>query len=131
MSAPFILDASALLAVAKGEPGRDKVKQIIDQSFGEVLIHIVNAFEVAYKLMLWGVDEESAWEFVDIDSVSIVGYVDEVFVKKAALLKYGHPFLSMADSFCITLAEELHGKVLTSDRVFNKVRTSAQIVIFR
>ncbi len=130
MSIPLILDASALIAVAKGEPGQVMVKDLIESSF-DITMHIANVFEVVYKLMLWGVDADSAWNFVDIDDVSIVGDVDEPFVRKAALLKYGHPFLSMADCFCIALAEDLHGQILTSDRVFSKVRTSADVVIFR
>lgn len=56
----LVLDASALLAVALREPGGDVVLSRIKNASDGVLIHAVNATEVAFKLMARGIPEDAA-----------------------------------------------------------------------
>lgn len=131
MSVPLILDASALLALAKGEKGDDKVFDIIRQSSGNIFIHAINAFEVAYKLMLWGFPEDAAWEFCNVSGAVKVDDAGDFVGRRAARLKVTSPHLSLGDCFCLSLAEEMRGRVLTSDNGFAKAQSKVEIILLR
>lgn len=131
MTAPLILDASALLAIAKGETGDEKAVDIIRQSTGSIYIHAVNAFEVAYKLMLWGFSEPAAWEFCNVSGAIKVDDAGDFVGRRAARIKVTSPHLSLGDCFCVALAEEMQGRVLTSDNGFTKAQTTAEIIMLR
>lgn len=131
MSKPLILDTSALLAIVKGETGSDAALSIIDGSAGNIYIHAVNAFEVAYKLMLWGFPENVAWDFPDTSSAQKIDDAGGPVSRCAARLKIASPHLSLGDCFCLGLAEDMKGSVLTSDNGFSKVKTTAEIIMFR
>ncbi len=131
MSKPLILDASALLAIVKGESGVLNVHSIMQRSAGNIFIHAINAFEVAYKLMLWGFSEEAAWSFPNTSSAKKVDDAGYVIGRRAARLKMVNPFLSLGDCFCIGLAEEMQGCVLTSDGGFQKAQSTVEIIMLR
>ena len=131
MTAPLILDASALLAIAKGEPGSDSVYALLRSSSGNMFIHAINAFEVSYKLMLWGFSEDAAWELAGMGGAIKVDDAGDYVGRRAARLKVASPYLSLGDCFCIALAEDMEGRVLTSDGVFAKVQTSAEVILLR
>ncbi len=128
---PLILDASALLTVAKGETGSAAVLRIIQQSTGNIFIHAVNAFEVAYKLMTWGFPEDEAWEFCNVSGAVKIDDAGDYVGRRAARLKITSPHLSLGDCFCLALAEDMQGRILTSDRGFAKADSIAKIILFR
>ncbi len=131
MSGPLVLDASALLAIALREPGDDVVVGFMDTAVGNCFIHAINAFEVASKLMGKNVSEAEAWEAAAFGGAIKIDDAGDFVGKRAARLKVSTPALSLGDCFCIALAEDLEGRVLTSDGGFVKAKTSAQIVMFR
>lgn len=131
MSTPIILDASALLAIALREPGDDVVVKFIDSAVGNCFIHAINAFEVAYKLMAKDVTEAEAWDAAAFGGAVKVDDAGDYVGKRAARLKIANPSLSLGDCFCIALAEDLEGRVLTSDGGFDKAKTTAEIVMIR
>ena len=128
---PLILDASALLAIAKGEIGDRNVLDSIRQSTGNIFIHAVNAFEVAYKLMLWGFPEDAAWEFCNVSGAVKIDDAGDFVGRRAARIKIAAPHLSLGDCFCLALAEDMQGRVLTSDSGFAKAQSAAEIIVFR
>ncbi len=131
MSGPIVVDASALLAVLKGENGWEKVVRILRSDAGNLFIHGNNAFEVVHKMVLWGVDEDEAWKFVTLHGIQKIDDVGGMIGRRAVRLKIKSPFLSLGDCFAIALAEELSGSVLTSDAMFSKAQTGAEVILFR
>ncbi len=131
MSSPLVLDASALIAIALREPGDDVVAAIMDTAIGNCFIHAINAFEVAYKLMTKKVSEAEAWNAAAFGGAVKIDDAGDFVGKRAARLKISAPSLSLGDCFCIALAEDFGGRVLTSDGGFAKARTSAEILMFR
>lgn len=131
MNAPVIIDASALIAIALRETGDDVVIEVIDSAAGNCFIHAINAFEVAYKLMGKGILESEAWEAAAFGGAIKIDDAGDFVGKRAARLKVANPFLSLGDCFCIALAEDLGGRVLTGDGGFAKATTSAEIVMIR
>ncbi len=131
MIAPVVLDASALLAVALSEPGGDVVLAEMRKVPGDVLIHAVNAYEVAFKLMIRGVSEASAWEAATYGGVRLVRDMGTAITVGASRLKASSMFLSMADTFCLALGEVVGGVVLTSDKAFSNAKTAAKVFLFR
>lgn len=131
MSVPIVLDASALLAIALREPGDDVVASLMDTATGNCFIHAINAFEVAYKLMVRKVSEAEAWDAAAFGGAIKIDDAGDFVGKRAARLKISTPSLSLGDCFCIALAEDLEGRVLTSDGGFAKAKTSAEILMFR
>jgi len=131
MSNPIILDASALIAIALREPGDDAVVRLMDSAVGNCFIHAINAFEVAYKLMNKDISETEAWDAAAFGGAIKIDDAGDFVGKGAARLKIANPSLSLGDCFCIALAEDMEGRILTSDGGFAKAKTSAEIIMFR
>ncbi len=131
MSSFIILDASALLAVALHEPGGEVVSFHMQSTPDAVIIHAVNALEVAYKLMDKGMSEEFAWTAASFGGAMRIEDTDQDIISIAARIKTKNPYLSLGDSFCLALAEEVRGIVLTSDKGFAKAKTSAEVIMIR
>lgn len=50
----LVLDASAIIAEIKGEPGAEAIRQIIDMPpSGGIFMHSVNVCEVAIRKKVW------------------------------------------------------------------------------
>ena len=126
---PVILDASALLAIALNESGAGNVVRLMVPS--ETYIHAINAFEVAAKLMAKTVTEDDAWSAAAFGGVITIDDAGSPINRRAARLKCLNPYLSLADCFCLALAEDMQGRVITSDGGFALAKTSAQVVMFR
>jgi predicted nucleic acid-binding protein len=114
----YVLDACALLAVLKGEPGGFVVRELFQKAnSGEValIMNRVNLFEVYY-----GFFRESGKAFADniLDnvkkSVLSVCEFDERIFEEAGRIKAVYR-LSVADSIVIAQASVSGGVLLTSD----------------
>lgn len=131
MTPVVILDASALLAVALHERGRDVVLAHIQNSASGVLIHSVNVFEVVTKLCRKGLSEAEAWGIMNLHDVMQIDEVESEVLQIAVRIKNATSDLSLGDCFCIALAEYSGGKCITSDKRFREARTTATISLFR
>ncbi len=125
-----VLDASALLAVALHERGRNVVLEHIKGSGAGVLIHSVNVFEVVTKLCRKGLSEAEAWRIVELHDILRIDEI-EGLLQIAVRIKLATSDLSMGDCFCIALAEYSGGKCITSDKRFRAAKTTATIRLFR
>ncbi len=122
-----LCDASAILAAMKGEPGGDKIAD-----YDQRIITVVNASEVVAKLLSYGMTIDDVTDSMAALSMEIepVTAADSM---RAALLdmpnrRYG---LSLADRFCLAVAERMALPVLTADRSWANVVTSASILVIR
>lgn len=128
--AQYVLDASALIAFFNAEEGAVPVVRLMALArSGEAELHlaVVNLFEVYYDFLKRGASEQEANEFLDgIYSlpVSVADMVDRVWMEKAAKLKIAYK-MSVADSFGLSLAQQLQAPLITADHhEFDKVESA-------
>lgn len=131
MERPLVLDASALLADIKDEPGADAVHGIMREAGGGIFMHAVNAAEVAYHLIRFGLPPLAAFQLAAPKGVVIVEDFERQLWERSAVLKAEHKNLALGDCVAISLAESLGAEVLTGDRLFRDVATSARMKFFR
>jgi PIN domain nuclease of toxin-antitoxin system len=110
--APYVLDASALLAAMLGEPGAEAVEAHLAES----CISSVNLSEVVAKLSERGVPGEAIREsLADLDLD--VRDFDAAQAMRAGELRLAtrKKGLSLGDRACLALAAELGAVALTTD----------------
>ena len=119
MSVDCVLDASAVLALIRDEPGGDKVAQRI----GRAAISTVNLQEVAKELMTSGLDEPTARELVGELRLAVEPHTaDDAYAAAAlhdATKEYGR---GLGDRTCMALAMRLELPALTTDREWKKIK---------
>jgi len=113
----FVIDSSALIALLENETGAHVVADVVEDSGNDCYAHAVNLCEVYYHalgshgqemadLALGWLDELNLEQRADIDR----GFWQEAARHKADLRR-----VSLADCFCLTLANRLEAEVVTSD----------------
>lgn len=114
-----VLDASAVLALVRDEPGADKVTPYI----GRAAISAVNLQEVIKELLLSGLDEDTTRELLDELRLDVrahdVGAAYATARLHAQTRQYGR---GLGDRSCLALALQLGVPALTADREWKKVR---------
>jgi PIN domain nuclease of toxin-antitoxin system len=106
-----------MLAYLRAEPGGNLVREIIVDSDEVCIAHSVNLCEVYYD-MIRGADRATAEAAVgDLLAAGVVERpdMDPDFWRAAGSIKAGGR-ISLADCFCIALAQRVSGEVVTSDR---------------
>lgn len=131
MRTPLVLDASALLADIKDEPGAEAVRGMMRDASDGIFMHAVNASEVAYHLLRFGLPPTLAFQLAAPKGVVIVEDMGKRLWERNAILKADYRNLALGDCVAISLAESLGAELLTGDRLFRDVETSAPIKIFR
>jgi PIN domain nuclease of toxin-antitoxin system len=113
-----VLDASALLALLKGEPGAERVAEALERG---AYLSAVNLAEVLSKLADWGEDPAEAQ--ARMAQVGLLGAAVEVLpftgedaleVARLRALTRAHG-LSFGDRACLALARRLGLPALTMD----------------
>lgn len=132
-SKPIVLDSSAVIAFINGEPGGDRVREIIITShFRRLYFHRLNVCEVAYKLIRAGFSEKQAFGMAIMpDWFELSDRLDSGIWQRAVALKAQVRGLSLVDGVCIAFAEYLDADILTGDRQFREAGSSANILLFR
>jgi ribonuclease VapC len=126
--AAIIVDASAALALLKGEPFRKfDPEQIVGAA-----ISAVNFSEVLAKLVSGGLSEKEADEATAALDLRVVPF-DEHHARVAAFLwpttkQLG---LSLGDRACLALALALKGQAVTADKAWSKLTIGAEIIVIR
>lgn len=114
-----VLDASAVLALIRDEPGADKVAPHI----GRAAISAVNLQEIVKELLLSGLDQATVRELIDELRLDIRAHDGEAAYAAAALhaqtRQYGR---GLGDRSCLALALQLGAPALTADREWKKVK---------
>ena len=125
----IVLDASALLALALGEPVGDFM---IQTKKAITTISTVNMAEVQSRLVKIGHPPDKAWE----DALSFVTMVEPYTAEQAKIAgnlitqtqRHG---LSLGDRSCLALAMVLNSPVYTTDRIWQTLNIGIPIHILR
>ena len=126
--ADSVMDASAVLALLRGEPGQDRVMAALPTA----AISAANYAEVISKLIEKGlpsrlavsVTAELALEIVVLDGASAI----RVGVMHEATRGRG---ISLGDRACLSLAEQLGLPAITADRVWQTLELGIVIELIR
>lgn len=112
----LILDACAFLAYLMDEPGSDVVESILVDESSACFALSLNLCEVYYQILRQSDDVTARQAVDDLLSDGIVEWSDmgRLFWEVVASHK-ARGRISLADCFCIALAQELSGQVVTSD----------------
>ena len=127
--ADYVLDASALLVLLKGETGSERV---IEALMDGAAISAVNFSEVVAKLREGGMLEEAIHESLDSLELDIVEF-DTEFAYQAGLLcpLTKSAGLSLGDRACLALAQNLNLPALTADRAWDGLSLGIRIQVIR
>ena len=113
-----VLDASAVLALVRDEPGADAVAEHV----GRAAVSAVTLHEVAKELMLSGLDEPVVRELVAELRLEVRPHDADAAYAGAALhertRRYGR---GLGDRACLALGFALGVPVLTADREWQRV----------
>jgi len=111
------MDASALTAYLRGEPGKDVVLDLITDDKNQCLVHAVNFCEVYYDALRARGQEAAEAEIVALQEVGITARTDmePEFWQRVGQLKVNPGKISLADCFGLALALETGGTLVTSD----------------
>lgn len=125
----YVLDASALLALLKGESGSERVVEAIT---GGASISAVNFSEVVGKLRDGGMPEEAIHESLDPLELDIVQFDRKLAYRAGLLLPFTKKAgLSLGDRACLALAQHLNLPALTTDRIWNGLLPAVTVQLIR
>ncbi|WP_010218597.1 type II toxin-antitoxin system VapC family toxin [Sphingomonas sp. PAMC 26621] len=114
-----VMDASAVLALVRDEPGADKVGPHV----GRAAISAVNLQEVVKELLLNGLDAATIHELLDELRLDIRAHDVEAAYAAAGLHAQTREFgRGLGDRSCLALAMHLGVPALTADREWKKVK---------
>ena len=112
-----VLDASALIAWLRGEPGAAQVERALDSGAS---ISAVNLAEVLSKVAERGGDPQAVARDLAIEGLQVEPYGPDDAVRTALLrpLTRAHG-LSLGDRACLTLGQRSSAAVLTADAAWS------------
>jgi PIN domain nuclease of toxin-antitoxin system len=132
----YVLDACALLALLRNEPGADKVADAINAANdgkAEIVMHKVNLLEVYYDLYRSIGKEKADLILSEIMNRPIdinAEITDEIFAE-AGRLKASYK-ISLADCFALAQAAISGGELLTADHhEFDTIEGREPIIRFK
>ena len=125
-----VLDASAVLALLRSEPGADIVERALAKDV--CAISAVNVAEVATKLFDEGMPSHATESMLDSLGVDIRPFDYESALASAALRASTRARgLSLGDRACLALAQSLDLPVITADRAWAGLSLGITIVVAR
>ncbi len=123
-----VLDASALLAVAFGEPGQERVQKALSGA----IISAVNMSEVVGKLVGRGLQADFGMQLADSLGIEVAAFDRAAATAcgeiHAATRRNG---LSLADCACLALGRRRNLLVLTADRSWAALRLGVEVELIR
>jgi PIN domain nuclease of toxin-antitoxin system len=127
----FVLDASALLAALRDEPGVENLPSEWEMQ-DHAVMSTVNLCEVQSKLVVDGIQPDDAWDAM-LSAIHTPVALDEEQAKLAGSLrlqtrKLG---LSLGDRACIALGLTLKMPIYTADRQWSKLKIGSEIHMIR
>lgn len=123
-----VLDASAVLALLKREPGAEKVRAVL----GRAMIGTVNVAEVQTKLVDLGLSRHAAEARIRILGCRIVAFSEGQAIEAGSLVAQTRKLgLSLGDRACLTLAIDRKATVYTTDRIWKDLDLEIRIEAIR
>lgn len=123
-----VLDASALLAVIRNEPGAEIVKS----AMAGALMSAVNASEALMRCVEKGFSSHLVRALMVSERIDVVSFDMDLAVKTAALRQLTRgKGLSFADRACLATAMREGATALTADRAWASLDLPCQIEVIR
>jgi PIN domain nuclease of toxin-antitoxin system len=123
-----VLDASAVLALLKREPGAERVRAVLDRA----TIGAVNAAEVQGKLIELGLSRHAAEARIRFLGCRILAFSEDQAIEAGSLIAQTRSLgLSLGDRACLALAIDRKATVYTTDRIWKKLDLGIQIEAIR
>lgn len=123
-----VLDASALIALIRGESGANTVAACLSRA----VISAVNQAEVQTRLVSAGIDEELAWwHIAEVNCLSIP--FDEAQARIAGgLVRITRPYgPSLGDRACLALAIQRKATAYTTNAAWKNLNLGIDIEVIR
>jgi hypothetical protein len=110
------LDACAMIAYLRGEPGGTVVEGFLNAPTDRCYAHTINLLEVYYDFIRKHSEPIARQALKDLTTAGVIERrsMSKRFVLRVGQLK-ARGRISIADCFCIVLAQDLSGQVATSD----------------
>ena len=124
----YVLDASALMAVLRREPGADFVRS----RMAGATMSTVNASEAIMRSVENGLSEELVTMLIAAERVGLAPF-DAEHARAAARLRpaTSHAGLSFADRACLATAIRLGATAVTADRIWASLDLPCAIELIR
>lgn len=123
-----MLDASALIALLREEPGAAAVEGLLDSA----AISAVNLSEVQAKLVERGTPAANAWSWlIDLDLQVVDFDLSQARIAGDLRALTGCRGLSFADRACLALAQVLARPAITADRAWADLEVGVEIRMMR
>lgn len=112
-----VLDACAMIALLRGEPGDDVVWRYVSDNRVLSLAHSINLCEVYYDFWRVGGESAAVGAINDLKALGVIerNDFDQAFWQEAGKYKATLKRVSLADCFAITLTNRVGGALLSSD----------------
>jgi PIN domain nuclease of toxin-antitoxin system len=123
-----VLDASAVLAWAQDEPGRERVEGVLHAAY----LSTVNLSEAVAKLVERGASYRPLQLDLFTSGLTLVGFEPADAYDAGDLRRTTRRFgLSFGDRACLTLARRLGFAVLTTDRDWSRLDIGVTVEVIR
>lgn len=124
----FVLDASAVLAFLKQEPGSEWIADALEVS----IMSTVNWAEVLSKSLEHGADLRDAASLIEALGVGLIPFSDaDASVTAALRLETRSLGLSLGDRACLALARRFDTTALTADRAWAELDLDIKVQLIR
>lgn len=125
----IVLDASALLVVLNGEPGREK---LTPELLNAATVSTVNLAEVQTKLVREGADPDQAWDVILSPIREAAEFTSEQAKVAGSLITQTRALgLSLGDRACLALGIMLNAPVYTTDKSWKNLKLGVRIHVIR
>ena len=110
------LDACAVIAYLRKEPGAEVLREIIEQPITFLAMHICNLGEVYYDFFPDdGIEAaRTAWANTLALPLELRRDADDIFIQRVGIIKVTER-VSFADAFALALSERLNIPLVTTD----------------
>ncbi len=128
-----VLDASAILAILRGEPGADAFLETM-HALSPIAVSAVNLAEVHAKLIQHGASARDAWEAARASAEQVIDFDEEQSKISGDLMKQTNAFglsLALGDRACLALGIKLKAPVYTADRAWKGLKISVPVHVIR
>lgn len=114
----YVMDAGAIIALFKNEPGGANVAAIMDEPKNSCYIHSINLCEIYYGIRRDKGEQYAQTKLSQLRDVGLIecNDMDAEFWQQAGQIKADYRRVSLADCFCIVTANRLGAELLTCDR---------------
>ena len=116
VAATHCLDACAVIAYLRQEPGADVLKALIELPTTFLAMHVCNLGEVYYDFFREDglAAAQTAWTHTLILPLELRREADDAFIQRVGIIKVEER-VSFADAFALALAERLSIPLVTTD----------------